>query len=414
MYLATKSLSKSVQFRAYFTPVRVFLISTMIVNGGNYLYNLVLGRVLTPAQFSEAGILVTLLLAFSFLAMTFQIVSAKFSIELDGVDQIAFRQWVSKISLYAGGVLSFGMMLGSGFISDYFHIDDIWALLVFSLALPLYFLMSVKRGFMQGKEKFIELSTSYQAEMWVRLLMTFALIFSLGGESTTWVSIAIVASVLVGYKSMGRTSTVVMDTVRFDKSQLVWRFFLLTAAYECAQIIINYSDIFMVKHYFDSHQAGLYTSMALIGRMIYFVTWMVVMILIPRIVKLRKEGKAFKSQLLQYIIVISAFSVGIAAIAFFFPDLIVLTLFGEAYLSIAPYLWLYAFATMLFALSNVFVYYFLSIDQYLPVYIAIFMGLLQVLLIYFFHDSLIQIIYVQIVNLSILLFIQGMFFVSKA
>ncbi|UXP32101.1 oligosaccharide flippase family protein [Reichenbachiella agarivorans] len=414
MYSVTNELAKPVQLRAYFTPVRIFLISTMLVNGGNYAYNLVLGRVLTPSQFAEAGILVTLLLAFSFLAMTFQIVSAKYSIELEGIDKVAFRQWITKISLWAGGILSLLVMLASGSISEFFHIDNTWALPTFSLALPLYFLMSVKRGFLQGTEKFVELSTSYQTEMWVRLLMTFALIFLLDGEATTWVSLAIVASVLVGYQMTGKTSKVSMSSARFEQSQLVWRFFLLTAAYECAQIIINYSDIIMVKHYFDSHQAGLYTSMALIGRMIYFVTWMVVMILIPRIVKLRKEGKAFKTQLLQYILVISVFSIGIASFAFFFPNLIVLTLFGEAYMAIAPYLWLYAFATMLFALSNVFVYYFLSIDQYLPVYIAIFMGLMQVVLIYFFHESLVQVIYVQIFNLNILLVVQVLFFVRKA
>ena len=54
----------------------------------------------------------------------------------------------------------------------------------------------------------------------------------------------------------------------------------LTACYELTQIIINNSDILLVKHYFDMLDAGLYASLALIGRVVYFVAWMFVMLLL--------------------------------------------------------------------------------------------------------------------------------------
>ncbi len=68
------SLSKTFvrsQYGYLLTPAMIFMISTMIVNGSNYGYNLILGRLLTPAEFSEAGLLVTLFLVASFIAMTF-------------------------------------------------------------------------------------------------------------------------------------------------------------------------------------------------------------------------------------------------------------------------------------------------------------------------------------------------------
>jgi hypothetical protein len=55
------------------------MVTILLVNGGNYLYNLLLGRMLGPG-FSDAAILITLLLILSFVGMTFQIVTAKYAL----------------------------------------------------------------------------------------------------------------------------------------------------------------------------------------------------------------------------------------------------------------------------------------------------------------------------------------------
>jgi O-antigen/teichoic acid export membrane protein len=78
-------------------------------------------------------------------------------------------------------------------------------------------------------------------------------------------------------------------------------------------------------------------------------------------------------------------------------------LFGEKYLAIAPLLWLYALATALFALVNVFVYYNMSLDRRLPVWLTIIGGILQILLIYTFHNTFEQVIQIQIYLMSGLL-----------
>ncbi|MGB3152010.1 MAG: sugar isomerase, partial [Maribacter sp.] len=66
--------------------------SVLLVNGGNYLYNLVLGRLLGPEAFAEAALLVTLLLVLSFLGMTFQLATTKFAVLFSGKDWDAFEQ----------------------------------------------------------------------------------------------------------------------------------------------------------------------------------------------------------------------------------------------------------------------------------------------------------------------------------
>ena len=178
------------------------------------------------------------------------------------------------------------------------------------------------------------------------------------------------------------------------------------------QIIINNSDILLVKHYFPSYEAGLYASLALIGRVVYFVAWMFVMLLLPNVVNKEKEGLPHGNVLLKYVIYISLLAFAIVAGSYLFPEFVVNIMFGKEYISIAPLLWKYALATSVFAISNVFAYYFLSIDKYVPVILSAVMGIAQVVLIIFFHNSLLQVVIMQIIAMSLLLLVQLIFFLS--
>ena len=82
------------------------------------------------------------------------------------------------------------------------------------------------------------------------------------------------------------------------------------------------------------------------------------MLLLPKVIQLQKEGEKTEPILLKYVLLISFFSISIVLVTFIMPETIVKIMFGNAYLTIAPLLWKYAFATAVFAVANVFAYYF--------------------------------------------------------
>lgn len=85
-----------------------------------------------------------------------------------------------------------------------------------------------------------------------------------------------------------------------------------------------------------------------------------------------------------------------------FPELIVRILFGPAYVSIAPMLWLLAVATTLYSLSNVVINYRLSTGFTHGSLIAVVAGMLQVMALLVFHNSLLQVVYVLILVNAVL------------
>ena len=135
------------------------------------------------------------------------------------------------------------------------------------------------------------------------------------------------------------------------------------------------------------------------------------MLLLPAVVELKKEGKETASVLFKYVGYIAAISIVIVFTCLAFPELIINILFGEQYIAMAPLLWKYAIATSMFAISNIFAYYYLSLDKYVPVIISGVFGMLQMVLVIFFHDSLEQVVHMQIVAMLLLLVIQLSFFV---
>jgi len=389
--------------------------SVLLVNGGNYLYNLILGRLLGPEAFADAALMITLLLVLSFVGMTFQLATAKFAVLFENVTWSAFQNTIYRYALIFGVAIGLLTMGFATELQELFKTQNSWMFVLFGIGIPIYFFMSVNRGKYQGRQDFNKLSLTYQTEMWSRQLITIALLYTLPLEPVFLVVIGIVASFFFGLIPSKRKDYSFFKTKVLSKidQKSVSKFMILTACYELTQIIINNSDVLLVKHYFDAMDAGLYASLALIGRAVYFVAWMFVMLLLPAVVQKQKDGEPTAPILFKYVGYISLLSFSIVVICFLFPELIVSLLFGKAYVAMAGLLWQYALATSLFAISNIFAYYFLSLDRYKPVFFSGVVGVSQIVLVAFFHSSLDMVVHVQIIAMVALLIAQLIYFAKE-
>ncbi|WP_204344121.1 oligosaccharide flippase family protein [Psychroserpens algicola] len=394
------------------TPEQLFMLSVLLVNGGNYLYNLVLGRLLGPEQFADAAVLITFLLVLSFIAMTFQLVTAKFSVLFEHKILTRFISQLYKNAIGTGVILGVLIILFSKQLQQVFYTSSSLMFVIFGIGVPIYFIMSVNRGVFQGQKAYKLLSVTYQSEMITRLLVTIGLIYLFNIQSSVVIALGILISFGFGlipfkFKNLRFKTSI---RLKANQSKQVRSFFIITAFYELTQIIINNSDILLVKHYFESYEAGLYASLALIGRIVYFIAWMFVMLLLPTVVRLKKEGKATTPILFKYVGYIAVIASVIIFICALFPETGITLLFGEHYLAMAPFLWKYALATGLFAISNIFAYYYLSLDRYIPVIFSGLFGMLQMALVVFFHKNLEQVVHVQIIAMLLLLIFQIIYF----
>lgn len=395
-----------------------------MVNGGNYLFNLILGRWLGPALFADVSIIITLFLFLTFITAGFQQTAAKFaavySADNDGVRLFALRQWLNRRSWVIGAICFVIVGGGATFWQAFFHTTSAWIFFIFALGLPFYFVQGIDRGLLQGQMRFGLLAASYQAEMWVRLLVGLLLV-ALGWAANGAVlglTLSIITTWFVADYGLRRLraqqlqvesgpqhhhATGARTPLAPDERAALLAFALPVLLVETSLILINNSDVLLVKRFFDSVTAGHYAALALIGRIVFFGTWSVVITMFPLVAQKQQRHEPHRHLLWLGLGMVFTVSIIIVAASAFLPELIIRILFGVEYLTIAPLLWLYAVATALFALANVLINYHLALGNRTGAVFALGAGVLQVIALLLFHATLYQVVIIQLCLMGMLL-----------
>lgn len=385
----------------------LFFASTTLVNAGNYGLNLLLGRWLGPAAFGELSFAVTVMLVLTLATSTVQTVVARFAAHYTAIDAQAclegLRQWAGRLAWVLGLGMLLVLAVAAPALAHFFHLSSVASLLLLAAGMPFYFALGVDRGMLQGATRFGALTISYQAEMWVRLTASLALVA--GGWGVAGATGGLLLSIIAAWLGAGavlprRAAQTLLDAAE-RRAIVVYTGPVALAL--AGQIIVNNSDVLLVKHFFPAEAAGQYAALALIGRVVFFATWSVVAALFPIVAQRHSRGEPHLGLLvrgLALVAAVSALIVGGAALA---PDLAVRLLFGPAYLPVAPLLWLYALATALYALANVLISYGLALGRGSGGILVLAAGLAQVVAISCFHNDLRQVVLAQVVVMTALL-----------
>ena len=395
----------------------LLFVSATLVNAGNYLFNLLLGRWLGPAAFADLNLVVTLFLITSFLTAGLQMPTARF-VAIYVADQnlgavAALRRWGTRMAGWVGIVLGALFVLGAPIWSAFFATQSVWPFIILGVFVPFYLIQGIDRGVLQGQTRFRSLAVSYQVEMWSRLVLSVALV-ALGwavNGAVLGVGLSFVAVWLVARRATSSLPRAESVAPQLRREMLVFVGPVLVA--QLGQILINNSDVLIVRHFFVAEAAGHYAALALIGRIVFFATWSVVTAMFPIVAQRHRRGEAHRSLLYFSLGAVLFVSLCIVAVTYLIPSLIVGLLFGPAYLSIAPLLWLYALATMFYALANVMISYRLSIGNTVGTYLAIAAGVAQVVTLWFLHATLVQIVWVQVVLMATLFVVLFVWDVSR-
>ena len=174
------------------------------------------------------------------------------------------------------------------------------------------------------------------------------------------------------------------------------------------------SDVILVKHFFQSQQAGYYAGLSLIGRVIFYFTAPIPMVMFPLLVKRHTSGRGFINLFYLAILLVLIPSLAITSVYFIRPNLIInLFLAGRNYLSVANYLWIYGIFITVFSVTNLFASLFLSLNKTKIVYPVVVFSILQIVLIYIYHNTFYQVIISSLLSSLMLLIVLFIYFIKN-
>lgn len=321
----------------------------LTASAGNYLLNLCLARWMTPEEFGDATLVVTLMLAVGAIALALQLMTAQ-RISVGGpygVDRVR-AEFLGK-AWKIGSALAAVAMVAAPFFRSLTSSASAVPFVVLAVGIPMYLSQSVERGALQGQMRFGRLAMTFVVEAIVRLVATLgavALGFGVVG-ATVGLAASFAASWLVARPTGGSTARDGLAGVT-SGSAAVRRTGRATSILLIAQIVINNGDVVLAKVLFDARDAGVYAVVALVGRGVFFLSWSVVMAAFP--VSARTDSRRF---VIRAVLTVAALStVATAAVAVAMPRFAAV-LFGDE-LSVAANLFgPYAVAASLFAVANV-------------------------------------------------------------
>jgi len=386
----------------------LFFVSTTVVNLGNYAFNLLLGRRLGPTLFADLSVMITLLLILTFATTALSTTTAKFTAayaaQHEWASIVALRTWLARWALIAGSALMLMCIGCAPLLQTLLRMHSAWPFVVLGCGLPLFFVLAIERGVLQGQANFSQLAWSQQAEMWVRLAGAIGLValgLSVNG-AVAGVVFSFGAAWLVARRTRIDVSAYVKPLARAERVAII-RYTGPVLVGLLGQMVINNSDILLVKGFFPSQAAGQYAALALIGRMVFFATWSVVTVMFPLVTQRQQRGEAHRILLWVSLGIVAVVSCGIIVASLAWPELVVDALFGKQYVSISALLWLYALATAFYALANVIVTYHLSLGNGKGNYLVLGAGIAQVGCLLVWHTTLWMVVFVQVCIMAALL-----------
>jgi O-antigen/teichoic acid export membrane protein len=383
------------------------LVSSSFVGALNLLYNLAIAHLLGAGDFGHASAVYTLLMLLSAVQLSFQLLCSKFVARNDVLpEKIAVYRHLLKQAWICGVAIGIALFFGRSIISGYLNLPTQAYVGRLTLAVVFFIPLGVRRGLLQGLHDFRRLAASFMLEGVVKLIAAF--LFLRWGLGVQGVIAAIVASVVMAYlvarpqqKLMAEPRVPLLLPAVVGESVQASLFFV-------GQVIINNLDIVLVKHFFSSTEAGIYAAVALVGRVVYMLSWSVVSAMFPFSAGLHsneRDSRAVLGTALTLATVLSAiFTFAVWAA----PTALWRMLLGSGFPlnqagSYRELLVLYAATTGIYAFGVVLMSYEISRKIGNVGWVQLLFGAAIIVGIYMHHGSLHDVVMVQTVSLSALL-----------
>jgi len=317
---------------------------------------------------------------------------------LRAIGKIKYLFYNAYIKLLLAGMLGVGIFVSlSGYLCDYLNINTRFPLILIGISLLISLLLPINMGILQGLQKFGYLGLSGILSGVLRLACGVLLI-----SRGLGVNGAIVAGIIPSLVMLFITfypirflfnKAVHNDNERYTKEILLYSLPVTLSAL-CFTGLFNI-DLVLVKHFFSPEDAGNYAAVAILGRSIFYLPGAIILAMFPMVSEshtLNKDTHGLLNKALLFTLLLS----GVGLVLFFvFPSQLMGLLMGKKFIATAPLLRIFGLAMLPFALLNILINFNLAKHSTKFVYTLVFGCLLEVFLMYLYHNTLMHVLYIM-------------------
>jgi len=403
------NLIKNIFKHELISGVFYIFLGSMVANVLAFLLNLFLARNLSYANYGIFASLLSIITLAAIPASSINTIVVRFATEYftkNELDKLkGFYKKIIRFILLFSFSIFLGFVVLSLTIMNFLHLDNIWYVILVGACVSTMYLQTLNNAFLQGLMKFKFISALSSISGVIKLIVGIVLVFAgFQAFSGLW-SIFFMTSgaFLIGIIPLrflltrGEVKEIKLPTreiLQFALPTFVTVFFLTS---------FTSTDVILVKHFFNPHLAGFYAGLSLIGKVIFYFTAPIPIVMFPLLIKRHHKGEKFHNLFYLALLLVLMPCGAITGFYFLFPKFVVnLFLGGRDYLSITSYLGFFGIYISVFSLVNVCVSFFLSLNKMKISFLVVTAAISQIVLIYMFHSSFYQVIGISLLISSIL------------
>ncbi len=369
----------------------IVFAGSMTSNVLAYVYHLCIGRLLGPSGYGEFSSLLSLFYIFSVPLLVAQTVLVKFISGLKAQNALGETKYLFWRITKLFAIISFiGLpivFVSAPWIQSFLHLSSSGLFMLLYLALVISLLVIVPSSILQGYQRFLWVSVFTVGTVAARILFGVPMtVWGVYGVTLAAVFAGVIIYVLYFYP-LRFILTVESKTTAIRKRE-AFTYAIPTLLTLLGITSLYSTDIILVRHFLSATEAGSYAALAILGKVIYYASSAVALVLFPVLSERTAIGATTKKITVASIAGVGAISIGITILYFLFPDFIVGLLFGKAYVSAGTFLGLFGIFLSLFSIGNIMAMACLALGHTGVWFIPLVCAILQIVGITFWHSNI--------------------------
>lgn len=411
-----RSYLRSLVSRAGLRHGMAMFAATSLANVLDYGFNVAMGRLLSAGGY---GVLVALNAVLQIVSVSMVVGStvvahyiAEFAARGQRGRMSAFVQSALRSTVLWGGGAALLVGVLSAPIARLLQIPSKTPVWVAAAALLPMVVKLVTVGTLQGLQKFNALGTTHVIQAALRLAFGVLLV-RLGTDAVGALAAlpaSATGSVLLGLAFLGGIAWKRTGAAHRVRTADLMRYAGATIVGVVSFAALTNVDVLIVKRYYPPAEAGYYSMAVTLGKIIVFLPAAFAQVLFPKSAQ-RHVQRRDSSRLVRLSLAATSLPCAALTAAYWVaPGPILRTVFGVASPFQGPVLGLLALAMSGYALVNVWLNYFLSVEQTGFVYALAAALIAQLVLLTLYHDTLTQVaIVLAVTGAGLLVFSEAWF-----
>ena len=333
----------------------VLLVALSLANGSNYLFQVVMSRLLGPADYSLLGGVYSVVTVVAVSTQALQTASAKAVAAAATSAPPLTSDTLIRATVKWGALVTALTLAATPLFSRFLHSGSGPTIGLAFYTIPAA-LLAIGFGRLQGLEAFGKFALLSIALAGGRLIL--GPVAFLAGFGVTGVVLAgVVTTLAAGIWAVHQTRSAPATRVEALKSDIGRAGIALILFWVMASI-----DVPIARHALSSQLAGQYAAASVVGKAIIWLPGALSLIMFPRVTSLREQGLATHPPLVRaFIATFVLCACGVAALRVLGPTVIPI-FFGDQYRQSVGLAWKVGLVCLPLALANLLVFYHLTRD----------------------------------------------------